>query len=153
MKNHILIELLNKQKNDIENNKKLNLNDITRICKKLNKSIFTNECSLWNGYITILKNNDKYINFYFKKKKYALLRLLYQNFIEDLNKNEYITNTCDNKGICCCINHIIKKNKINKINKKSLKNIKKKKNNYNKKSFEIINLNNKTKYDKLIIIF
>ena len=82
---------------------------MNRISKNLNSSIFdNNKCCIWNGYIT--NNNDdnraKYINFYFNKKKIALHRLLFINYNDNLNKNEYIKYTCNNKGICCNINHM-----------------------------------------------
>ena len=50
--------------------KKLLYNDLRRISKYLSKSIFGNECSLWGGYITTAKNDDKssYINFYYNGK-------------------------------------------------------------------------------------
>jgi hypothetical protein len=105
----ILIELIQKQKKNI-NDKKLLYNDLRRISKYLSKSIFGNECSLWNGYITTIKNDDKssYINFYYKGKKYALHRLLYINYVNELNDSEYIKFSCENKGKCCNINHIYK---------------------------------------------
>ena len=43
----------------------------------------------------------------------SLHRILYLNYIDDLNKNEYLKFNCPNKGICCNINHF---NKINKVN-------------------------------------
>ena len=78
----IFIELINNQLKTLPNDKKLLYNDLKRICKYIKTSIFTNECSLWYGYITIIKNDDKksYINFYYAGKKYALHRLLYLNF-------------------------------------------------------------------------
>jgi len=105
----ILIELIQKQKKNI-NDKKLLYNDLRRISKYLSKSIFGNECSLWNGYITTIKNDDKssYINFYYQGKKYALHRLLYINYVNELNDSEYIKFSCENKGKCCNINHIYK---------------------------------------------
>ena len=77
-----------------------------------NLSKNSNDCALWNGYITSIKNdsNDKnfYINFYYNGKKYALHRLLYINFIGLLDDNEYIKFRCINKGKCCNINHFYK---------------------------------------------
>lgn len=112
--NNLMMELFKKQLPTSED-KKLYLHDIKRICKNINNSIFGNECSLWNGYITNLNkfNKGTYINFYFKKKKVALHRLLYINYIGHLKDNEYIKFTCPNKGICCNINHL-KKFKYNK---------------------------------------
>jgi hypothetical protein len=111
--NDILIELLTNQLSNIPNEKKLLYNDLKRISKYLNNSIFTNECSLWSGYITVIKNDDKnsYINFYFSGKKYSLHRILYNNFIGELYDSEYIKFKCANKGICCNINHFYKNNK------------------------------------------
>ena len=109
----ILIELIKKQKKDIPVDKKLLLNDIKRISKYLTSSIFGNTCSMWTGYVTVIKNDEKnsYVNFYYCGKKYALHRLLYQNFIGDLLDSEYIKFKCPNKGRCCNINHFYKINR------------------------------------------
>ncbi len=115
MSNNILIELIENQKKDLSLDKKLSYNDLLRISKYLSSSIFNDECSLWNGYI--LEQKNIYINFYFNKKKYALHRLLYINYINDLDDFEYIKYTCDNKGICCNVNHMYKIND-NLLNKK-----------------------------------
>ena len=105
----ILKELIQNQKKNIID-KKLMYCDLRRISKYLTKSIFNDECSIWNGYITTIKNDEKssYINFYYNGKKFALHRLLYQNYISDLNDSEYIKFNCHNKGKCCNINHIYK---------------------------------------------
>ena len=114
--NNILIELLENQKKNLPYDKKLLYNDLKRISKKLSFSIFNDECSLWNGYIIYSKNI--YINFYFNKKKYSLNRLLYINYIDDLDDSEYIKYSCNNKGICCNINHMYKINNNLLFNKK-----------------------------------
>ena len=104
------IELKNLQLPDVLGSKKLRSSDITKIVKNTNISLFDKkECCLWTGYITRSKNNGSYINFYFKnKKKTALHRLLYANFKGDLGEDYYIKYTCENKGICCNINHMVK---------------------------------------------
>jgi len=109
----ILIELIQNQIKTVTNDKKLLYNDLRRISKYLSKSIFCNECSLWNGYVTMIKNDKKksYINFYFNGKKYSLHRLLYLNYIGNLDDSEYIKFSCENKGKCCTINHFYKNNK------------------------------------------
>ncbi len=106
----ILIELIQNQKKTVVNDKKLLYNDLRRISKYLSRSIFGDECSLWNGYVTTIKNDDRssYINFYFNGKKYALHRLLYQNYIGELQDSEYIKFSCPNKGKCCTIGHFYK---------------------------------------------
>ena len=110
MNENVLLELIKNQKKNIPNDKKLLYNDLKRISKYLNNTIFGEECSLWNGYITVVKNEEKnsYINFYFSGKKYALHRLLYINYIDELSDSEYIKFKCVNKGKCCNINHFYK---------------------------------------------
>jgi hypothetical protein len=114
---NILVELIKNQKKNVSPDKKLLYNDLKRLSKYLNTSIFGNECSLWTGYVTVIKNEEKnsYINFYFNGKKYALHRLLYLNYIGELVDSEYIKFNCVNKGKCCNINHFHKINK-NDIN-------------------------------------
>ena len=112
LSNIILYDLIINQRNIINNNMRLSYNDLKRISKYLITTIFNNnDCCIWNGYLSTIKNNKhNYINFFFNKKKYSLQRLLYINYIDDLNNNEYIKYNCDNKGSCCNINHIYKVN-------------------------------------------
>ena len=110
-KNVFFNELLKKQIIGIPIEKKLNYNDIKRISKFIKSSIFdTKKCSIWDGYVTNENNNTKgiYINFYFNKKKIALHRLLYINYIGILSDNEYLKFSCKNKGKCCNIYHMKK---------------------------------------------
>jgi len=173
-KNKILVELVNNQKQDIENEKKLDVKSLQRISRNVEGSLFGDKCIIWQGYITYISSTDvHYINFFFKGKKHALHRLLYVNFIGDVKKNEYLKYTCDNKGKCCNINHIMKinskktlelENSINESNieeneNKSDEPIKKEKsqkvisNNYIKNNIENnINVISDNK-EKLIIIF
>ena len=120
IKNNLIFkEMINKQLKDVDPLKKFKLNDLHRICKYVHSSIFSKDsCCVWTGYITNKYNLVKgtYINFYFKNKKLALHRLLYINFVESLANDEYIKFTCNNKGICCNVNHL-KKHKYNKKNK------------------------------------
>ena len=107
----ILEELITKQKEDIPLNFKLTYSDIKRISKNINKSIFGDECTLWKGFVNVKNNNKKYVNFYFRKKKIAINRILYLNYKGPLSPSEYLTYSCENQGICCNINHIVIKNK------------------------------------------
>lgn len=110
-------QLITKQLKNIPINKKLQYSDIKRVSKYVSSSIFDeNNCCIWTGYITNSKNKNKgtYINFYFKKKKIALHRLLYINFVGKLQSDEYLKFSCNNKGKCCNIHHM-KKFKYNKI--------------------------------------
>ena len=108
--NSILNELFIKQLKNITSHKKLSYCDIQRISKFLKVSIFGNTCSLWSGYITNDKNINKgvYINFYYNKKKIALHRLLYANYVGEISDKEYIKYNCINKGKCCNIHHMSK---------------------------------------------
>ena len=111
----ILKNMTNKQLKNISVPQKLQFTDLKRISKQVSGSIFDPKiCSLWTGYITNINNSKKgiYINFYFNSQKVALHRLLYINFIGELNDHEYIKFSCGNKGRCCNINHL-KKYKYN----------------------------------------
>lgn len=104
----IYVELIEKQLHYVPENWKLSINDMKRVCKYIETSIFDkNECCVWGGYITNMHNSNKgtYVNFYFKNKKMALHRLLYSNFVSPLHPTEYLKFNCENKGICCNVNH------------------------------------------------
>ena len=108
--NH-LRELLDKQIKVLDNTKKLQFSDLKRISKYIDSSIFNEDnCCLWTGYVTNEKNTNKgtYINFYYRKKKVALHRLLYINFVEELDNTDYLKFSCPNKGKCCNVNHMKK---------------------------------------------
>lgn len=109
-KSQIMNELITCQLKNIKSDKKLQYNDLQRISKYINKSIFDqNNCSIWNGYITNYNSKKgTYINFYFRNKKTALHRLLYINFVNELQDDEYLKFTCNNKGTCCNVNHMQK---------------------------------------------
>jgi len=106
--NEIFKELIKYQLSDIPAQWKLNINDMKRICKYIDTSVFdANKCCIWNGYITNINNSNKgtYVNFYFRNKKVALHRLLYSNFVAPLDSSEYLKFNCNNKGVCCNVNH------------------------------------------------
>lgn len=109
--NGIFTELLEQQQKKIPSDSRLQYDDLKRITKYIDTSVFDNtECCIWHGYITNDKSTNKgtYINFYFRGKKVALHRLLYVNYIGSLEKDEYLKFTCDNKGKCCNIHHMKK---------------------------------------------
>lgn len=160
-KNKLYKEMISKQIL-VNNVNKLSTQDMQRITKNLNISIFdNNECSIWKGYITNINNKNRgtYVNFFFKKKKVALHRLLYNNYVSVLNTDEYIKFTCENKGKCCNVNHMKKykyntkkKNIIlNKIGDKHLNKMKKiienKKKSFKKNTF--VNKKKKTEINFL----
>lgn len=116
-----LNELLAKQINTISIDKKMSVKDIKRILKYTDNSIFdNNNCTIWKGYVT--KNKGIYINFFFNGKKTALHRLLYCNFVKNLYDNQYLTFTCNSKGLCCNVTHMSVK-KYNNTNTNNTNNI------------------------------
>lgn len=154
--NELFRELISKQLKDVPSAKKLQYTDLKRICKYINSSLFdNNKCCIWHGYVTNGNNNKgTYVNFYFRKKKAALHRLLYANFIGELHDNEYLKFNCEHRGKCCNINHLKKFKYLTQpeIPKSESKNIKKKKNNC--KRVKIINKSSdKLVMDKLHITF
>lgn len=109
----LVTQMVTKQRKNIPSYKKLAFKDIKRIVKYIGNSIFSDDsCCLWDGYVTnsnSTKNHKgAYINFYFKKKKVALHRILYENFKDEITDSDYIKYTCENKGQCCNINHMTK---------------------------------------------
>ncbi len=113
---NLLINIaVNSIRESCPDNKKLSIKDITRIYKKSGNFLNSQECVLWKGYIT--SNKIEYINFYFNGTKIALHRLLFINFKGHIGDNDYLEYTCNNKGKCCNIKHIIKKNKIKRKRK------------------------------------
>ena len=102
--NNIYNELISRQLNNINFNKLSKL-DLLRISNKINNSIFTENCCIYQGNI-IIKNNKKYIPFFYNYKKVSLTRILYNNFIININNNNNLLYTCENKGQCCSLNHM-----------------------------------------------
>jgi hypothetical protein len=106
--NEIFKELIKNQIPNVPAKWKLNINDMKRICKYVDRSIFDpDSCCLWKGYITNVNNLSKgtYVNFYFRNRKVALHRLLYSNFVAPLDETEYLKFNCEHKGVCCNVNH------------------------------------------------
>lgn len=95
------------QKEHIELKSKLLLSDLKRLTNNLSNDIFSDECALWEGPI-LVANNKEYISFFINGKKISLNRILYKNYIDDLNDNEYLKYSCNNKGRCCTLKHLYK---------------------------------------------
>ena len=114
-KKYIMDELLKMQRKNISHKRKLNYNDMYRISKFVNKSLFDDKCCLWTGYVcSVNKNKIYYINFFFGGKKIQINRLLYENYIGDIKPTEIIKNICENGGKCCNVYHYGKFDIINK---------------------------------------
>jgi hypothetical protein len=118
----IFRKLVDKQIKNIENNKKLRIDDLRRIAKKINTSIFNkNKCAIWNGYISNAPEYT-YINFYFRRQKVALHRLLHFNFVGNISDTEFLKFNCKNGGKCCNVYHV-KKFKYTETTQIIIKNI------------------------------
>jgi hypothetical protein len=106
----IVNKLFSNQIKDINPKYQLNAKDIVRLASYLNSDPFDQtECCKWKGAISKSSHQSKYINFWFNKKKQALHRILYLNYISDLPKNKYLRFKCSNpnmRGVCCNINHL-----------------------------------------------
>ena len=119
-KKKILEELITNQLSDVKIDRKLYYKDFRRIIKYIDSSIFGDKCCMWNGYVTNETNSKRgtYVNFFFRNKKVALHRLLYENFVGDLSDEYYLKFICEDEncnGKCCNINHM-KKYKYNNNN-------------------------------------
>lgn len=113
-KKKYLKELVTNQLKTVPPNRRLIYKDLARITKYIETSIFDeNVCCIWDGYVTNAKNAKKgtYINFFFRNKKVALHRLLYENFVGQLGDDYYLKFSCENdenRGKCCNVNHMLK---------------------------------------------
>jgi len=157
-KNQILIHMLQLQRKGLPNNMRLDMDDIKRIVYNINNSPFSDtDCCLWNGYVTDNNEKCKYINFYFKHHKIALHRLLYINYIGDLESTNYLKFTCNNKGICCNIKHIEKSNTKQSVElPKKLSDSSATKNANNSNNIQVIKFTNKNDPNqsrKFIVVF
>jgi hypothetical protein len=124
-KNKVLMEMCTRQNKNIEKKYLLEYNDMIRILKNVDGNIFDNtNCIFWKGYMTKCNNNkSSYVNFYLKKRKIALHRILYLNFIGSLDEKQYLKFKCANAGKCCNVNHILKVcNNENIINTQNIRN-------------------------------
>jgi len=106
--NNILQELLVFQRNNIEPTTNFEYLDLVRLSKYIPASPFysNNKCCTWTSK---KKNIRNYITFHYRNKKTTLSRLFYINYIGDLARNEYVSFSCNNRGHCLNINHIVKK--------------------------------------------
>lgn len=96
---------------DVRRDRRLCYDDIRRLCKYISSPIInTDECVLWKGYITnhSSRGKGKYVNFYYNGKKVVLHRLLYENYVGDVESDESVRFTCQHKGRCCNVKHLEK---------------------------------------------
>ena len=120
-------ELQDHRLDDIPREWKLSTSDLQYIGGNLTSSIFGDKCSLWPGCSGSIVNGDTrpkkrpYNNFYHNKKKTALHRLIYSNYVQPLTSQEFIRFNCENKGRCCTVSHLEKHQYSVKNSKKAAK--------------------------------
>ena len=99
-----LINLISMQRKDVPDiglYGKMTFDDIKRLDRCIFDDIFNStKCCLYNG-----TKKGNYCMFSFRGKKTSVLRLIYHNYIEDVNTSSRIKHFCKNEGICCNINH------------------------------------------------
>lgn len=107
--------MIQNQRDDITkvgNYDKLSFQDIKRLDTYIHGNIFQSKhCCLYSGEI-----KNKYSTISFNRKKVSVLRLLYHNYVNDIELNDKLEYTCENAGVCCNLNHFKVKNKEHKIN-------------------------------------
>lgn len=101
----IFLKFLENQKDSIptyQNYGKMSFEDIQRIERNIQADIFSDICCIYKGEV---KNGFASISY--KGKKVSVQRLLYHNYIGMIRRNQIIQYSCDNKGLCCCLSHLI----------------------------------------------
>jgi hypothetical protein len=112
-KQKIVRDLVSMQLPHVAPHRRLLHKDLRRIAKYIDSPIASDDqCCIWKGYVTNTKNSrGSYINFFFRNKKVAFHRLIYENFKGPIDDNHYIKFTCEKneeEGTCCNVNHMIK---------------------------------------------
>ena len=97
-----------KDVNDIGLYGKLEFDDM----KRLDRFIQGDPTSSMDCCLFLGKKKGTYCYFSFRGKKVSILRLMYHNFVGDLEPIHKIGHTCDNKGICCNLQHYYMENQI-----------------------------------------
>lgn len=86
---------------DIDKKIRLYHSDIVRLVKNLKyKSIFDDDCVIYEE-----NKNVKLFGFFLNNEKRNLHRVLYSNFVKNLESNENIRLMCKNNS-CCCLKHM-----------------------------------------------
>jgi hypothetical protein len=101
-------ELIRNQLQTVPDEWKLQVSDMERIACRIDSSIFAERCSMWLSYVQnenpIRQHKGMHVSFYFKCHKVNLIRLLYVNYVGNL-ENKYIKCSCRHLGRCVNVNH------------------------------------------------
>ena len=95
-----LVDIQRKNIPDIGNYGKLEYADIKRLDRYISGDIFGHSCCLYHG-----ERKANYTTMSYRSKKISVLRLLYHNYVEDINHSDKIIYLCENKGLCCNLKH------------------------------------------------
>jgi len=86
---------------EIGNYGKMDFHDIKRLDMYIKGNIFVSDnCCLYTGEI-----KKKYSTISYKGKKVSVLRLLYHNYINDVESEDIVEYLCEKVGICCNLRH------------------------------------------------
>ena len=97
-----LISLQRKDVPDVGLYGKLSFEDLKRIDRaSLGDVTSSRNCCLYIGETV----SNTYCTFSYKGKKTSIIRMLYHNFIGDIDPDAQIKYTCENKGRCCNLKH------------------------------------------------
>ena len=101
----IINQILTKQRETCNENKKLTYKDMSKIMSRVNNEDFLNSesCILWNKKSNTIKTENEITN-----KRNIIQRLLYENFMGDLKRTQFIKFRCRNISKCCNIKHFYK---------------------------------------------
>ena len=101
-----LTNLLNHQRKNIKDiglYGELSFDDMKRLDLAIDGDpTSSNDCCLYNGPII----NKQYCSLSYKGTKCSIIRLIYHNFVKDVEQHHRIFHTCKNKGICCNYKHL-----------------------------------------------
>lgn len=91
------------QRDDLDMSRRMGYKDILRLTKYIDDKFLSQYCCLY----TCSESSQKQMSFYFNGKRVGLLRLLFYNYIGDIDDNFYIRSSCKTK-YCCNPSHISK---------------------------------------------
>lgn len=81
---------------------KLQFEDMKRLDMCISGDIIiSDKCCLYIGQTV----SNRYCTFSFRGKKTSILRMLYHNFVDDIEPDLRLKYTCENKGLCCNLSH------------------------------------------------
>lgn len=111
-----LAELVRNQLLDVPEENRLRLTDMERLAKFSDGHSYFDpvRSTLFVGYVNKNRPQDTCITFFFRKKKVALHRLLFQNYLGELTFRHYVRHLCGHRYSCVNILHLRRNDYVNK---------------------------------------